>query len=57
MSERFEKLYELPFNQYSKESPVILSAGVLLKDSHTDKVIVQLKFQSVSFLYPFYYLL
>lgn len=48
MSERFEKLYQLPLNLYSNSSPVIISAAALLKDYQTGKIIVQLKFQSVT---------
>ena len=49
MAERFEKLFSLPPNLYSKGSPVIISAGSLLKDTETGKIIVQIKFHSVSF--------
>ena len=48
MSERFTKLYELQKNLYSEGSPVIVSAGSLLKDTQTNNIIVQLKFHSVS---------
>lgn len=48
MSERFERLFALPSNLYSENSPVILSAGALLKDTQTGNIITQLKFQSVS---------
>lgn len=48
MSERFEKLYVLPCELYSVDSPIVVLAGVLLMDRVTGKAIVQLKFQSVS---------
>ena len=48
MAERFEKLFSLPPNLYSKGSPVIISAGSLLKDTETGKIVVQIKFHSVS---------
>lgn len=48
MSERFEVLYKLEQNLYEKNSPVIISAGTLLKDTKTDSVITQLKFQSIT---------
>ena len=48
MSERFTKLYELQKNLYSEGSPVIVSAGSLLKDTQTSNIVVQLKFHSVS---------
>ena len=48
MSDRFETLKRNSSNLYTVESPVIISEGALLKDSKTDKVIVQLKFQSIT---------
>lgn len=48
MSERFEKLYKLKANLYSENAPIIVSACVLLKDSQTNKIITQIKFQSIS---------
>lgn len=48
MSERFTKLYEVQKNLYSEGSPIIVSAGSLLKDTQTSNIIVQLKFHSVS---------
>lgn len=48
MSERFETLYKLGENLYAASSPIIISAGVLLKDTKTESVITQLKFQSVT---------
>ena len=48
MSERFETLYKLDENLYVTGAPIIISAGVLLKDTKTENVITQLKFQSVS---------
>ena len=48
MAERFEKVYSLPDNLYSEGSPVIISAGALLKDTETGKIIAQIKYQSIS---------
>ena len=48
MNNRFKSLYKLEPNLYTKDSPIIISAGVLLKDEKTDSVITQLKFQSVT---------
>lgn len=48
MQKRFERLFQLPNNQYTEGSPVILVAGALLKDTATENIISQLKFQSVS---------
>lgn len=48
MAERFERLYKLPDNLYVTGSPVIISAGALLKDNETGNIVTQLKFHSVS---------
>lgn len=48
MSERFTTLFKLPSNMYSVDSPIIVSAGALLKDTETGKIIVQIKYHSVS---------
>lgn len=48
MNERFEILSKFKNNLYVKGSPVVVSAGALLKDKKTDSIIAQLKFQSVS---------
>ena len=47
MSERFEKLFTLPDNLYSEQAPIIITAGSLLKDTETGKIIAQLKFHSI----------
>lgn len=48
MADRFERLFELPKNLYTQGSPVIISAGALLKDTQSGNVIAQIKFQSVA---------
>ena len=48
MSERYTRLYSLPENQYQAGSPLVVSAGALLKDSTTGKVLIQLKFRNIS---------
>ncbi len=48
MAERFEKLFALSNNLYAEGSPLVISAGSLLKDTQTGKIITQLKFQNVS---------
>lgn len=48
MAERFEKLFDLPSNLYVEGSPLVISAGVLLKDTQTGKIITQIKFQNIS---------
>ena len=48
MSERFEKLFSLPENLYAEGSPVLISAGNLLKDTQTGKVLAQLKLKNLS---------
>ena len=48
MSERFSKLSSLPENLYATGSPVIISAGNLLKDNQTNKVLAQLKIKNIT---------
>lgn len=44
----FERLFEIDKNQYISASPVILQAGVLLKNTQNGRLAIQMKFQSVS---------
>lgn len=48
MINRFETLCQLKKNLYKSGSPIIVSAGLLLKDTQTESIITQFKFQSVS---------
>ena len=48
MSERYGKLYSLPEKLYAEGAPVIISAGNLLKDTQTGKVLAQLKIKNIS---------
>ena len=48
MSERYSRLFSLPTNLYTEGSPILIAAGALLKDNHTNKVLVQLKFRNIS---------
>lgn len=48
MSERYLRLFSLPQNIGQAGSPVLISAGALLKDNSTGKVLVQLKFRNIS---------
>ena len=48
MSDRYVKLFSLQENLYFIGSPVVISAGALLKDNNTGSVLVQLKFNSIS---------
>lgn len=47
MAERFSRLYTLPANLYTEDAPVIIAAGVLLKDNQTGKRLAQLKIQNI----------
>lgn len=47
MSERYKKLYSISDNLYVENSPVIILAGNLLKDSYTERIIVQVKYKNV----------
>ena len=48
MSERYSRLFSLEPNQYSEGSPVLISAGALLKDNITGQILAQLKFKNIS---------
>ncbi len=48
MSERFSKLFLLPKNLYTKDSPVIIRAGALLKDNITGRIYALVKFKNIS---------
>ena len=48
MSERYVKLYSLPENLYAEGSPLIVSAGNLLKDNQTGKVLGQFKIKNIT---------
>lgn len=48
MSERYSRLFSLPENLGQYGCPVLISAGALLKDNNTGKLLVQLKFRNIS---------
>ncbi len=48
MGERYSRIFTYDENVYCEGSPVIIAAGALLLDNTNNKVIAQLKFQSVS---------
>lgn len=48
MAERYTRLYSLQENLYQEGSPILISAGALLKDNSTGKLLVQLKFRNIS---------
>lgn len=48
MSERYTRLFSLPENLGQEGAPVVISAGALLRDNNTGKVIVQLKLRNIS---------
>ena len=48
MADRFEKLYEQGKRLYKTESPVVIEAGALLKDTVSEEILIQLNFHSVS---------
>lgn len=48
MSERYSNLFTLPENLYVEGSPIVLVAGVLLKNNYTNIVVVQLKMKNIS---------
>ena len=48
MSERYTRLLSLPTNIGQDGCPVLISAGALLKDNNTGKLLVQLKLRNIS---------
>ena len=48
MSERYTKLFSLPPDLYAEGSPLVISAGTLLTDNRTGRVLVQLKIRNLS---------
>ena len=48
VSEKYERLFALPKNLYAAEAPVIISAGALLKDTATGKLVARLKYRNIS---------
>ena len=48
MSERYTRVFALEENLYAEGLPVIISAGVLLKDNTTGNILGQLKYKNVS---------
>lgn len=48
MSERYNRLFSLPEDLYAANSPVVIAAGVLLKDTATGKVLAQLKLRNIT---------
>lgn len=48
MSERYTRLFLLPENLGQEGAPVVISAGALLRDNNTGKVIAQLKLRNIS---------
>ncbi len=48
MSERYTNLFKIPENLYIEGAPVLISAGTLLKDNNTGKILAQIKFQSLT---------
>ena len=48
MSERYERVFSTDADLYTEDSPVLISAGALLKDTQTGRMIAQLKFRNIS---------
>lgn len=48
MDERFTRLFSLPENLGLDGCPIVISAGVLLKDNATGNILVQLKLRNLS---------
>lgn len=48
MAERYTRLFATEKNLYVSGSPLVLSAGALLKDNQTESVLAQLKIKNIS---------
>ena len=48
MRERYSRLFSLPDRLYTEGAPVLIAAGALLKDSYSNQVLAQLKFQNIA---------
>lgn len=48
MVDRYKKEFALPGMLYADTAPVIIAGGALLEDSSTNKLLLQLKFKSIS---------
>lgn len=48
MVDRYKKKFALPGMLYADTAPVIIAGGALLEDSSTNKLLLQLKFKSIS---------
>lgn len=46
-NERYEKLFSADRNLYSEGSPIVISAGALLKDKLDDSIVAQIKFMNI----------
>lgn len=46
--DRYQKVYALPERLYTTNSPILIEKGVLLKDTQTGNILVQLKFKNLS---------
>ena len=47
MADRYTRVHTFPNNMYCTGAPVIISAGALLKDNQTGKILVQLKIKNI----------
>jgi len=48
VSERYLERYRLPERQYASGAPVLIAAGVLLEDTQKNRLLGQLKFESIT---------
>lgn len=48
MSQRYTIVSSFPVNLYCRNSPILVSAGALVKDNKNGKILVQLKFKNLS---------
>ena len=48
MADRYQRIYTLPDLLHLSDAPVLIAGGVLLRDSHSDLPLVQLRLQSIT---------
>ena len=47
MAERYSRVFSLAENLYTEGAPLLLAAGALLKDTHSGKLVAQLKLKAI----------
>jgi hypothetical protein len=48
MEERYIRVFSAEADLYAEDSPIVISAGALLKDNYAGKMLAQLKFKNIT---------